>query len=218
MVYIIHGEGISISNLHKFFDNSFKPSADQDEEIDGFMRDHSLSDNKAQVYHNPITNQAIVNHRGTKGKLDWLNNLSYHAGLYEYTPRYKHGKKIQEQAEQKYGANNINTIGYSQGGILSKKLGSNTESTIMFNRPVSLKDSLTNSVNPAKNQYDIRTSADPISIFQRFERKANKDLIIPSGSFSPFTNHSTDNLKKLDQIKMIGGKIELRRRKIYNRC
>ena len=49
MVYIIHGEGIKTENLHKFFDNSFKPSADQDEEIDGFMRDHSLSDNKEKI-------------------------------------------------------------------------------------------------------------------------------------------------------------------------
>jgi len=54
------------------------------------------------------------------GVLDWSNNAMY--GLvgdvgYKLTPRYKEALKVQQNAEKKYGAKNITTIGHSQGGL-----------------------------------------------------------------------------------------------------
>ena len=167
-----------------------------------------------QVYHNATTSQAIISHRGTNPTpKDWLNNIAYHAGLYKYTPRYKHGKKIQQEAEAKYGADNINTIGHSQGAMLAAELGKNTKNVIAMNRPVTWRDALHKTGN---NHYDIRSSADPISMLQPFQTKSNKDIVIPSNSMNPFAEHSYDKIRDLGDETVVGnGIIKIKRLKIH---
>ena len=204
MIYTIYGKGININSLHQFYDNSYKQSNDQHENIDGYIRDHSLSDDKVQVYHNPTTSQAVISHRGSKTKSDWLHNMTYPTGFYKYTPRYKHAKNIQDQAESKYGSNNkIHTIGHSQGGILAELLGQKSDNIITMNRPILPKDVI---YKTKKNHYDIRANSDPVSlnVLNNLQSKSNKDLVINSNSYNPLINHSYDTLKNLDQNTIIG--------------
>lgn len=126
------------------------------EKIDNWVLDKKLSTDTAKVYYDPSTGEANVIHRGTSGASDWLNNASYVLGNYESTDRYKQGKKVQKKAEKKYGAENISTLGHSQGSVLSRKLGKNTKEII--------------NVNPAhkgekelKNEYNIRSKSDVVS-------------------------------------------------------
>ena len=50
------------------------------------------------------------------------------------TPRYKEALQVQQQAEKKYGAKNISTIGHSQGGYQAQLLGANTQEIITLNK------------------------------------------------------------------------------------
>ena len=96
-----------------------------DEKVEGFAMDKSISSKTSKVYVH-LSGQVVVAHRGTSGVLDWGNNAMY--GLvgdigYKLTSRYKEALKVQQNAEKKYGAKNITTIGHSQGGLQAQLLG-----------------------------------------------------------------------------------------------
>jgi hypothetical protein len=177
-------------------------------EIDGFILDEKLSKKTGIVYYNPDTGEAIVAHRGTLGLEDWGNNLAYTVGAYEKTARFKKGKKLQEKAEEKYGAKNISTLGHSQGSIISRKSGKNTKEIINVN-PAYLGEKI------GKNEYNIRSETDIISGLYAPIAKARKilypkhsekhDITIPSKNPTDFVGeHSYRILDRLDENKEIG--------------
>ena len=189
------GGKLKASTVKKLLQNSY--SNRQKDEIDGFLRDDSLSGNRAQVYYNPETGEAHVIHRGSKGIKDWLvNNPAYAFNNYESTDRYKHAQKIQEQAEKKYGAQNVNTLGHSQGAMAAEKVGKNTKNIIAIDRPVNLRDLLTKT---SGNTTDIRTKNDLVSYLLPYQMKGEKSKLItvPSKTNDPIYEHSTDRLEKL---------------------
>jgi hypothetical protein len=145
---------LKAKEVKDFLNASYEKSPPND--LDGYILDKSLSSATAKVYYNPQTNHAVVAHRGTKGTADWSNNLAYALGAYEYTPRYKQGKKTQDKAEAKYGKQNISTLGHSQGAILARKLGTDTKEVINVNPAYTFE-------KPAKNEYNIRSSTDVVS-------------------------------------------------------
>ena len=176
-------------------------------QIGDWILDDQISKSTGLVYHNPISNETVVAHRGTKGAKDWGNNLAYTVGLYNTTNRYKEGKRVQERAEKKYGKKNISTLGHSQGAVLSRKLGSDTKEIINVN-PAYMGE------KPKKNEYNIRSSRDvasklyePVSVTRRilFPKYSKKhDITIDAESFNPLTEHRTDILDRLDPNKEIG--------------
>jgi hypothetical protein len=148
------------------------------------------------VYYNPETGEAHVIHRGTQGIVDWKNNIAYGLNNYESTDRYKHAKKIQDEAEKKYGSKNINTLGHSQGAMVANKLGKNTKNIIAVDRPVNLRDLLTKT---SGHTTDVRTKNDLVSYLMPYQMKGNKSnlITIPSETRDPLYEHSTDRLDKL---------------------
>ena len=56
---------------------------------------------------------------------DRLNNIVYasRSNAYKMTPRYKRAKAVQDAVHKKYKNYEINTLGHSQGGLLSHLLG-----------------------------------------------------------------------------------------------
>jgi hypothetical protein len=191
---LLVGGKIKASTVKKLLQNSY--SNDQAHEIDGYIRDDALSGSRAQVYYNPETGEAHVIHRGTQGIVDWKNNIAYGLNNYESTDRYKHAKKIQEQAENKYRPENINTIGHSQGAMVANKLGKNTKNIIAVDRPVNLRDLLTKT---SGHTTDVRTKNDLVSYLMPYQMKGNKSnlITIPSETRDPLFEHSTDRLNKL---------------------
>ena len=200
------GGAISVANVKKFIDASYKKNPD--ERIDDYILDKSLSNDYAKTYYNPKTKQAVVVHRGTSGASDWLNNVAYASGVYTYTNRYKTGKQIQEKAYKKYGKSNVSTLGHSQGAVLSRKLGADSKEIINVN-PAYMGET------KGKNEYNIRSSSDLVSgilapvnvlsstLFPKYTK--NHEITIQSDNpVDVLTEHSPEILNRLEQDRMIG--------------
>lgn len=171
---------------------------DTQQNVNNFVVDKDLSGRRVQVYHNPETNQSVTVHRGTQGFQDVLTDAQLALGL-KTNKRWKHAEKVQKQAEDKYGRQNMTTIGHSLGAAIAEKTGKQGRETITYNKPTTPWDTQKNVNN---RQTDIRTSRDVVSILKPF-RKGKNDITIRSKSFNPLKEHSTSQLKKLGN-KLIG--------------
>jgi hypothetical protein len=174
---------MEIQTLKPLLSNSYKDTNKQDTTINGLIRDDKLSGKRVQVYVNPLTNEATVTHRGTQGFKDIITDGALSVGLLKKTDRYKHANKIQKEASKKY--NVTNTTGHSLGAGIAEEVGKKTN-IATFNKPVGFHN-----VNKkvGKNQKDIKTSFDPISVFRPFQ-KGKKATVIKSKSWNPLREHS----------------------------
>jgi len=193
------GGKLRASEVKNLLDASYQTEPAQN--IGDWVLDNGLSNEYAKVYYKP-DGSAVVAHRGTDATLkDWSNNLAYALGNYENTDRYKQGKTIQDQAESKYGAKNISTLGHSQGSVLSRKLGANTKEIINVNP--AYKGEV-----PLKNEYNVRSNRDVVSslyapvssvsrlLYPSYTKKHS--IVIPTEkSFDVLGNHSYEILNKL---------------------
>jgi hypothetical protein len=189
----MRGKSVSVENIKKFIDNSYKDNPDNN--IEDFELDRDLSNQYGKVYFSKSKNQAIITHRGTSGLNDWKNNFAYGLGQYEKTDRFKTGKKLQEEAERKYGKKNISVIGHSQGAILSHKLGRDDKEIINLN-PASLGEPKWD------NEFDIKSGSDIVSLFSR---PTLRTINIKSANmFNVLNEHSTNILDRLNPKQMVG--------------
>jgi hypothetical protein len=165
------------------------------EEVEGFSIDKSISSKTSKVYVHP-SGQVVVAHKGTSGVLDWGNNISY-ALLgdtgYKLTPRFKEAKKVQQNAEKKYGEKNVTTIGHSQGAYQAQLLGEKSREIITLNKATRPQE-LIHGSSKKKNQYDVRSSGDLVSLFRNPLQLKNDKTINELGN--PLKSHSTNVLKK----------------------
>ena len=97
----IKGGAVKASVIKDVLKSGYKMPNEQEKEIDGYIRDDSLSGRRSQVYHNPTTKDTIISHRGTEGTLkDWSNNMLYALGLYDKSNRYKHASDAQKKLKK----------------------------------------------------------------------------------------------------------------------
>jgi hypothetical protein len=195
------GGKISVSNLSKFFKSSYAGKK-APKKIDTYNLDSELTNKYGSVYYDPDKQHAVLTHKGTSGDTyletakDWGNNAMYAVGLYKYTDRYKQGKKLQDATEKKYGANNVSTLGHSQGSTLSRELGQNSKEIINLNPAYKGE-------KPLKNEYNIRSSGDVVSVGLHGTKRGH-DILIPSQGINPLTEHKIDILDRIDQSQMVG--------------
>jgi hypothetical protein len=195
---------LKAKEVKDFLNASYDKTPPKD--LDGYILDNKLSTDTAKVYYNPQTNHAVIAHRGTKGTLDWGNNLAYALGAYEMTPRYWKGKSVQDKAEKKYGKQNISTLGHSQGAILARKLGSDTKEVINVNPAYTFE-------KPKNNEYNIRSSTDVVSglyapvskarevLYPEYSKK--HDITIPSQSATDVLGeHSYEILDRMGDAEI----------------
>ncbi len=183
------GGKLSSQELKGFLSRSYTPT----NEYNGFILDKELSKGSTKVYTNPITKQTIVSHKGTEGLSDWYNNTVYAIGgikQYKKTQRYKDAEKVQREAEQKYGKENIDTIGHSQGGIQASLLGRDTKNIITYNAPQIHKQK---EYHP--EQVNIRTEYDPISAINPHITHTIKTPYV-----NPITSHTLQGLEHTNDI------------------
>ena len=189
------GGKLSSKYIQDFLSKSYDQAKDAPNEIGDFVKDKSLSGQRGQVYHNPKTGQAVVVHRGSSGKHDWGNNLKMALGFsMKKTKRFQHAEKIQNEAQKKYGAKNISTLGHSLGAKIASDVGSKSGEIITLNKPVVGRDLFKNQQGKKKNETNIRTTGDAVSFLDK-----NSDFTIPSKSLNPLAEHSTDVLKRTDK-------------------
>jgi hypothetical protein len=158
--------------------------------IDGYQRNNKLSGKRTQVYYDPITKKAIINHRGTNSLSDWMTDAAMAVG-YEKGKRFQHSKKIQKETEKLYGRENVTTLGHSLGGRLAEKFGKKSSKVITYNKAATPKSILEKT---PKSQFDIRAKGDYVSLLSKVQRKTNPTLTT-KGSFDPIKSHGMSKLK-----------------------
>jgi len=197
------GGKISAPDLKGLLKQSYDSKEPRD--YNEYNVDKSLSGQRVQVYVKNGTNEVYVVHRGTQGMHDWGNDLKALSGYdISTSSRFKHAKKIQKEAEKKYGAKNVSTLGHSLSGKIASEVGRDSKEIITLNKfipPIDL-------INPFKKkpqdtQYDIRSSLDPVSSLLPLESGKNQ-FTIPSQSYDPVAEHKTDVLDRLPEDTMIG--------------
>ena len=199
----MNGGKLSMKSLNTLFNAGY---GDKPANMEGYVLDSSISKARNKVYNNPETGQTVVVHRGTKGAKDWLNNLAYAVGgekMYKKTHRYKDAKKVQSEAEKKYGTSELSTIGHSQGGLQAEMLGKKGKETITYNK--ASRPFTNNKI--ASNQYDVRNKGDIISRMNPFQRYNKNEYNFNSKSSNPLEAHSTEALLKAPTDLMIGKNI-----------
>jgi hypothetical protein len=207
------GGKMSVSQFQKFLTNSYSKTPEQ--KIDDYEYDPELSIDRAKVYHDPKTGQAVITHTGTDSATDWLNNLAIATNTYKYTTRYKNAKKAQEATERKYGKQNVSSLGHSQGARLAEKISSDKNKEIL---------TLNKATNPFesyhhKNQTDVRSSGDIVSRLNPFNWGKNKEIIIPKQSNDIIKEHSPNVLNRINPNMIIGeGRRNKKLRRLCNCC
>ena len=158
------------------------------------VKDKKLSGKRVTVVTDASTSKTYVVHRGTSGLKDWFTDFQMALG-YEDGKRFNHSKKIQKKAEEKYGSDNIVTMGHSLGGRLAEKYGKKSSNIITFNKAVTPRSILESYIHPLSNkQFDIRTSRDPISAASGLQGRSNKIIQLKSQTINPLHEHGLKTL------------------------
>ena len=160
---------LSKSQLEQLLASSY----DKKKNIDNYVIDDSLSDNRVKVYQDPTTKHTVVSHRGSATKSDWLENALYAVGI-KVGSNWSHSKKVQKAAEKKYGTENLTTIGHSKGALHAQEYGKNSGEILTLNKPVNVNDLL---YKVPKKQTDYQGEGDVVSLLRPFQR-GNKQVVL----------------------------------------
>lgn len=191
------GGALKREEARKMLKMSYKPNK-KIKDVGDFDFDKKLSTKKTKVFNNPDTGETVVVHRGTKEKADFGTDLGLVFGV-ENKKRLKESKKVQKKASKKYDGVDY-TLGHSLGGHYAEKLGKGEGQVITLNKPVLIQD--LGKKNP-KNQTDIRTTLDPVSLLRPLQPGGDV-VTIESKTINPFKEHTVNVLKRLEPEKMIG--------------
>ena len=179
-------------------------------DIERFIIDKPLSDKRVKAYTIDGSDEIVVTHRGSDDLIDWIDNSAFfRLNSLERTPTYKMHLKKHMKVVKKYGADKINVMGHSRGGLYATNLYKKklAKQVINYNKPINLYD-ITKDVF-TKNKQDennttIRTSRDLASIGQTLLKDKGNDITIPSNSFNPLTEHSIKKIDDYETEELIG--------------
>jgi len=170
-VCCLRGGKISAKLLKQLFEK------DDFTDIGDYKMDKDLSTEWVRVLHNPKTNHTIVVHRGSAEWMDIIYDAMLGVG-YKNNKRFKESKRIQGEAEKKYGTSNMSVVGSSLGATLSENYGKNAGEIITSGKPVTPLD-LIMGKTPHKTQHDVRTHTDIISFLKPLQKHEN-DITVKS--------------------------------------
>ena len=193
--HVIYGGsmGLTMPTLHKMLNNSYNGAKDL---IIGYKLDKELSGQRAQVYHNPDTNHLVIAHRGTSGIHDVNTDIKLMLGM-KKNNRFKHGKKITDQAINKYNSDNVSIIGHSLGHAIAREANDkHDKELITLNGAVVPVDMMK---KQKKNEHFIRSKYDPVSALHTLNPFKNKQntYTLDNNKINPLKAHSIDVLEDL---------------------
>jgi len=180
--------GVDRKSVKKYLKASYQKNSDV--KLAGL--DKKLSGKRVKVFYNPETKKSVVVHRGTASARDWVKTNVPMALGFESGNRFKHAKKIQKKAEAKYGSSNVTTMGHSLGGRLAEKVGKKSASIITYNKAATPKSIRKKT---PKNQQDIRTSRDVVSLLSTAQKHSNKPITLKSKSLNPIAEHAVEKIR-----------------------
>jgi len=175
------------SEFKKFVDAGYKNKREANE-INGYILDKELSTRRDKIYVHPKTGKVKHVIAGTDKLKDWTNNLLIPLGLHHHTNRYKNSEKIQKQANEKYGKQNVDLITHSQSGNIAENLA---KRGLVGGENTSLNPAIIGEHN--KNLKVVKSGFDPVSLLTKTNEN---DLILDPSSFNPVTEHSSKILGK----------------------
>jgi hypothetical protein len=187
------GGNLPIYQFEDFIKQSYKLSK---ENVADYFLDKKISSREVQVWVDEEKKRVIVVFTGTYHTLDWLNNIELVKGRYTRTKRFKHAKKILDEALNKYKGFKFTMVSHSQSGMITHLLDSDKIFEVITYNPAwlplqAVKD----------NEYILKTSGDPVSVAVP---KNPKNLIFNTNSINPLYNHSPDALSKLHWNQLVG--------------
>jgi len=206
----LHGGALKVSEIYKFISNGYtwpdlKP-------IQGYKYIKDLSSNFHQIYENKKEKRIILNYTGTKGIIDWLNNLDYILQTYTLWPRFQNAKAILDKVIKLYPEYKITLVSHSQGGIITRELsriyGDELFEIIALNPGgMSVIEAIKSTTGDGKrnkeNEYTIKSELDFASFFAK---KNKNDIVIPRESNDIVKEHTTEILFRLNPDLEIGRK------------
>lgn len=141
--------------------------------VDNYVIDTDLSDDRVKVYQDPATKHTVVAHRGSATGSDWFENGLYALGIKAGT-NWAHSKRVQKRAEKKYGTDNLTTIGHSKGALHAQEFGKNGGEILTLNKPVNISDIM---YKVPKKQTDYQGEGDIVSMLRPMQR-GNKQVVL----------------------------------------
>ena len=158
----------------------------------GYKLDDSLSNSEHKVFTDHDNNPYVV-FTGSRKASDFLvSDLALGLGLGRFTPRFQDSKRLMNDVKKKYKNDKfITTVGHSLGGSLSEYVGG--DKVITVNKGVGIGGILK---KLPKNQTDIRTGSDAISILGRTQSGGNQHTI----NGTKFLGHTYKHLNKFNKI------------------
>ena len=174
-------------------------------DVSHYKIDRQLSHEWVRVYYNDQKKHCVIVHRGSADAYDAFIDLQLLV-QHKSNKRFKVSEQVQKKAEKKYKAKGyfITTLGSSLGAYLSEEYGQNSDEVITVSKPTTPGDLLTGR-KKGKDQYDIRSTRDPIAVLQNLQ-KGEHDIVIPSKTWNPYTEHIGDLVsgRLLPEDRVIG--------------
>ena len=166
--YDMIGGKIKVNTLQKMFKNGYEKKPKNTNNIDGYNIDKELSGSRAQVYYHPETQHLVINHRGTKGVHDVITDIGLMFN-HKSNNRFKHGKKITDNALKKYDTDNVTITGHSLGHAIAQESNKDHKKEL-----ITLNGAITPYDKKLKdNEFVIKSTSDPVSMLH----KTNKNTI-----------------------------------------
>ena len=159
----------------------------------GYKLDDSLSNAEHKVFTNDKGNPYVA-FTGSRKVGDWATNAALAVGLGRFTKRFQDSKNLVEKVRKKYGNKPITTLGHSLGGSLADYAGG--DKVITLDKGVGLGGI---AKNISRNQTDIRTGSDPVSVLNRYQIGGNKFTIRGTNFIDPIHAHNYKHLNKFDK-------------------
>lgn len=174
--------------------NTFKGKHKQPVIPEGYTMDKKLSGKRVQVYHRDADKQQLVVHRGTQGFQDIVTDIKLATGLLKTTNRYKHSKKIANEAAKLRPDYETTHLGHSLGGALARNVAKKGQKVVTYNTAVTPQDFL---VRGKGKEVNIRSALDPVSLFASVALPNVKVVPGVSHSFGPLNDRNTRRLTVL---------------------
>jgi hypothetical protein len=162
----ITGDKINTDELKQILKATYEKDK---KDIGDYKIDKKLSGLRAKIYTNANTGKTVVAYRGTDNIHDMITDVNL---LFDNknTKRFRHAQKVYDRVVNKYGKDNLILAGHSLSGQLIEKIGrKNKDEIYTLNKPVTPVDILKGRRVP-KNQTDIRTSRDAVSILRPLQK------------------------------------------------
>jgi len=160
----------------------------------GMRLDDSLSNAENKVWVDR-KNRPTIAYTGTRRVSDWGTNLLLATGLQGLSSRFRGAKALADKVRQKYSAP-ATIIGHSLGGSLAEYAGGKDNKVITLDKGVGLSGI---GKTISKNQTDIRTSNDPVSLLSNTQKNLGKKITIKDKyDYNLLGAHNYSKLNKLN--------------------